>query len=379
MRSEKHNSGVAIPNKIFCAISAQLNNNFFEEVGKMKSISVIIWVVVIGLCLSNSQTAIAACPSADLTGDCKVTLADFVMFASQWLSEGVPGPDGIGFVIIPAGTFQMGDPFSEDGDDERPVHTVTLDSFKMSRYPITNGQYCEYLNSAKNTGYIMVHEDVVYATGDSNHSAPYFDLHGEDEDSQIDYSNGIFTVAMKGGRNMIHDPVIEVSWYGAKAFCDYYGLRLPTEAEWEYAARGGLSGRRFPWGYSINHSHANYKANGDGYPYDSSPYTEFTYHPDWNDGILPYTSVVGSFAPNGYGLYDMIGNVFQWCSDWYSDSYYDVSPSHNPPGPTTGDSRVRRGSSWNRNASYCRIAHRTYMGLDGRNDYLGFRVCLDIE
>jgi len=289
--------------------------------------------------------------------------------------------DGIEFVVIPSGTFQMGDPFGEGYDDETPVHTVTIDTFKMSKYPITNGEYCKYLNSAKQSGHITISlaSYMVFSVNDTSFSEPYFRCLEVDEYSQIDYSNGRFTVAWKDGRPMADDPVVVVSWYGAKAFCDYYGFRLPTEAEWEYAARGGLSGRRFPWGYTINHVNANYGADGSAYPYDTSPYTEFTYHPTWNDGILPYTSPVGSFAPNGYGLSDMAGNVFQWCSDWYSDSYYASSPSDNPTGPATGKWRVRRGGSWNKSAYCCRVARRDYMGMDGLINNDGFRVCQDLE
>jgi len=341
----------------------------------MKSL---LYFLLVLLCMSG--IVFGVCPSADMNRDCKVNFADFAVFASQWLTEGTPGPEGIEFVFIPGGTFQMGDPFGEGEDNEIPVHTVTLNGFQMSKYSITNGQYCEYLNSAKDTGFVTVHDDVVYSSSDSSYSEPYFNVVGiENSYSQIDYSNGFFTVAMKGERSMVNDPVVEVSRYGAKAFCDYYGLRLPTEAEWEYAARGGLSGRRFPWGYSINHSNANYGADGSAYAYDSSPYTEFTYHPTWNDGIIPYTSPVGSFAANGYGLYDMAGNVYEWCSDWYSDSYYDSSPSDNPAGPVTGQYRVLRGGTWNGTARVCRIAYRMYMYPAWCSDYVGFRVCRDLE
>lgn len=290
-----------------------------------------------------------------------------------------PGPEGIEFVTIPGGTFQMGDNFSEGSSDERPVHTVTLSAFRMSRHEVTNGQYAEFLNDAYPST-IKVVSGVVYAVSDSSNSYPYCDMHSYYSDSQIDFNSatGQFTVRTKGERNMVNDPMVEVSWYGAKAFCDYYGYRLPTEAEWEYAARGGLSGNRFPWGNTINHNDANYLADGSAYSYDTSPYTSYTCHPDWDSGGPPYTSPVGSFSANGYGLYDMAGNVWEWCNDWYGSSYYSSSPSSNPTGPTTGTYRVLRGGCWGNNAHYCRVALRGYRPPYSRNYYgFGFRISLD--
>ncbi len=136
------------------------------------------------------------------------------------------------------------------------------------------------------------------------------------------------------------------------------GYRLPTDTEWEYAARGGLSGRRFPWGDTINHDHANYHANGSAYSYDTSPYTTWTYHPSYNDGTKPYTSPVGSFAPNGYGLHDMAGNVWEWC--------FTASGSH----------RVLRGGWWADVAIACRVGDRAGYWPDGAGDYNGFRAVL---
>ena len=338
----------------------------------MRSLSSILLVLS-----CTSSVVFAACPSADLTGDCRVDFEDFAVFVLEWLTEGTPGPDGMEFVNIPAGTLQMGDPFGEGSSDELPVHSVTLRSFSMSKSVITNGQYCEYLNSARDTGYITVYGAVVYAASDSSHRWPYFYTYPDEPYSRITYSSERFIVCVKGERSMRNDPVVEVSWCGAEAFCEYYGFRLPTEAEWEYAARGGLNGRRFPWGYSINHSQANYLANGSLYAYDSSPYTTWVYHPTWNDGIIPYTSPAGSFSANGYGLYDMAGNVSQWCSDLYLENYYSSSPSNNPTGPATGEYRVIRGAGWNGNASVCRVANRSCLGPDGCSNNNGFRACRD--
>lgn len=365
----------------------------------------------------SANSVFADCPSIDLNGNYFVNFIDYALMANQWLIEydsndlntlatqWLTGYQNIpdDMVCIPAGEFEMGDHFSPEGyNDELPLHDVLLDAFFMSKYEITNSQYCDYLNSSY-PAQLKVVSGVVYATSDIGNNYPYCDVHSADTDSQIDFSDPDFSVRTKDGRDMSDDPVVCVSWYGAASYCNWRsseegyqqcydpcvpnwpcdfskkGHRLPTEAEWEYAARGGLSGKRFPWADpNISHSRANYYARPGSYPYDESP--TIGNHPAWNDGIWPYTAPVGTFSANGYGLYDMAGNVWEWCNDWYDSNYYDKSPYDNPEGPTSGTYRVLRGGCWDAIALDCRVAHRfDYVIPFIRYSYIGFRVVLDLN
>jgi formylglycine-generating enzyme required for sulfatase activity len=215
--------------------------------------------------------------------------------------------------LIPATAgFQMG---SDAGDaSEKPVHTVSLNAFEMGRYEVTNRQYAQCMRAGVCSG-------------------------GSDTGDET--------------------PVTMVTWKNAQAFCSWTGGRLPTEAEWEYAARGGLSGKTYPWGNQAPtctagaHNGANFSSaetcNANG------------------------TMQVGSFAPNGYGLYDMAGNVWEWVNDWYGDTYYASSPPSNPQGPATGNIRVLRGGAWYLSFNLLRSAYRGGDYPAYIVDYIGFR------
>jgi formylglycine-generating enzyme required for sulfatase activity len=237
-------------------------------------------------------------------------------------------------IDIPAGSFTMG---SEDGaSDKKPVHTVHLDRYYIGKYEVTVGQFRKFVNA---TG---------YKTDAEKSGGAYVYVNGSwTQKSDANWSNTYFSQTE-------NHPVVCVSWNDAKAYCDWAGLRLPTEAEWEKAARG-TDGRKYPWGSSWDAGKCNSDEKGDSYE---------------------YTSPVGSF-PTGvspYGCYDMAGNVWEWCNDWYGEKYYASSPSNNPTGPSSGDARVLRGGGWYDIANYCRSSFRNRNAPGFRIYYFGFRV-----
>jgi sulfatase modifying factor 1 len=272
-------------------------------------------------------------------------------------------------VLIPAGSFTMGATTNvghESISDATPQHTVYVSAFYMDQYEVTKALWDEVRSWAITNGYSFGSAGAGKATNHPVHSVDWYDqiawcnARSEREGLTPCYTNANGTVYKLASGN---------SFDGG---CNWSanGYRLPTEAEWEKAARGGAGANRFPWGDTSTHNDANY-FSADLYEYDTS--NTRSYHPTFNDASTPYTSPVGYFAPNGYGLYDMAGNVFEWCWDWYGSSYYSSSPSTDPKGPSSGSHRVIRGGTWNVNASNTRIARRGGINPDGGPDYLGFR------
>ena len=233
------------------------------------------------------------------------------------------------------------------GDSEKPVHSVYVDAFYMDAYEITNAQYAAFLN----------------AKGKHAEAGREWYTIGIQR-SRIEYVSRKYQV--KGGYE--NHPVTLVSWYGAMAYAAWKGKRLPTEAEWEKAARGGLSGLKYPWGNAIDATNANY------------------------GNIVRDTTAVGKYAANGYGLYDVSGNVYEWCLDEYNGTFYSVSPAQNPLSGANSigwlldnyrgvnTNRVLRGGSWETSAYSVRVAYRYGYGTPSKKDYvIGFRCVKDVS
>lgn len=263
----------------------------------------------------------------------------------------------LSFVLIPRGNFQMGDSLNEGNIRmEQPVHTVWLETYIMSRTLITKAQWDAVRTWAIISGRGYTDLPVGGGKGADHpvYGVSWFEaVQWLNALSEMEGLTPVYTV---GGEVLRSGQPLRVDIaYAAD------GYRLPTEAEWEKAARGGLAGRRFPWGNTISHSQGNYNSAIDrtSQSYDVSPTTG--HHPDWVKGGTPYTSPVETFAPNAYGLHDMVGNLWQWCNDWYQVDYYKESPSTAPKGPDDYVQyflRVVRGGSWDVSAFACRVAMR---------------------
>ena len=279
---------------------------------------------------------------------------------------------------IPAGTFIMGTDgdygFAADG--EGPAHEVELAAFYMDATCVTNEQFNAFVN----------------ATGHKTESERFgwsFVFHGHLSAAQLAKSVRLKVLGSEwwcrvDGASWRHPegpgstikqrwdhPVVNVSWNDATAYAGWAGKRLPTEAEWEYAARGGLVQKRFPWGDELEPGGRHAMNVWQGvFPTNNT-------EADGHSGTAP----AKSYRANGYGLYQMTGNVWEWCADWFDPGYYRQSPRANPPGPAAGDRRVMRGGSYLCHASYCnryRTDARSSNTPDSATTNLGFRCVRDV-
>ena len=296
-------------------------------------------------------------------------------------------PDGYSF--IPGGRFLMGDSNNDSNvfSVANPVHTVQLSPFFMKRFEMNNAEVRSIYQWARDNVILTITSNGVLSTDGSTN----FLLALNRLDTEILYSNGVFSV--KAGRD--NYPCVWISWYGSVAACNWLsqmkgkepvyhltnwtadfsknGYRLPTESEWEFAARAGYEGYRFPWGDTniITHSRANDRSDSN-YWYDVSPTRGF--HPDYAN-LQPRSSPVGTFAPNNYGLYDMSGNIWEWCWDWYNR--YPAAAQVDPTGPATGLFKTMRGGSWFTVTASVTVASRypSITPIRTLND-IGFRTVL---
>ncbi len=257
--------------------------------------------------------------------------------------------DGMVMVYVPEGEFQMG---SDDRyDDEKPTHTVYLDAYWIDQSEVTNAMFAYFLSEMGN----QIEGGVPW-------------LNVRKSEVEITQSNGLWQP--ESGKE--YYPVIEVSWYGARAFCEWVGRRLPSEAEWEKAARG-TDERIYPWGNTFDCSKGNFddETTLDDYVVMGGPSC------DGYDRTSPVGIYPGDISP--YGVLDMAGNVMEWVTDWYNANYYSNSYSSNPLGPSSGTNRVLRGGSWIDRESSIRTAYRSFEDPYRTHDYIGFRCALSQE
>ena len=370
----------------------------------IKYISFFLMITSFFACNDNAKKSVSVAGNKDSSTSCMMVPSRFAGKSADSTLQFNGDTSTKGMVLIKGGTFMMGGDNSQAGPDEYPKHKVEVHSFWMDASEVTNAEFQKF---AEATHYITTAEkkpdwDEMKRTlppgtpkpPDSMLVAASLVFHQTAGPVDLrDYSQWWSWVKgadwkhpegpnsnIKGKENY---PVVQVSWYDAMAYCKWAGKRLPTEAEWEFAARGGLQNDIYPWG--------NEPIN-DGKPKANSWGGKFPYYNDDKDGFVGLAPVK-SFSSNGFGLFDMAGNVWEWCSDWYDANYYQsfgnsvaVDPkgpakSYDPMDPYT-PKRSLRGGSFLCNDTYCsgyRVARRMKSSPDTGLEHTGFRCVKDAK
>jgi len=324
----------------------------------MKRIALTLIIPVFLLLGCNLSAAATPPPDVELPVNTEVPMNTAIPVNTEVPALGstrISETDGMTLVFVPGGDFTMGSDSSSFAS-ERPVHTVFLDSYWLDQTEVTNAMFGTFVAQ---TGYQTDAEK----TGSSNGYNP--------DTAKTELTQGADWQHPQGPDSSLSDlaehPVVHVSWNDARAYCEWAGRRLPTEAEWEKAARG-TDGRTFPWGNDFDGTRLNFAdVNLEAYWGNSS----------FNDGYQ-LTSPVGSYplGASPYGALDMVGNVWEWVNDWVDEAYYQSSPSSNPGGPDSGEYRIVRGGSWHDPEDGNRAAYRGWDAPEDTDITLGFRCGL---
>jgi formylglycine-generating enzyme required for sulfatase activity len=311
---------------------------------------------------------------------CSLFIAAAVLGAAAWSSAQAKRTDattlpptftdaalGMEFVLVKGGCFEMGDTAGDGDNDERPLHEVCVNDFYLGRYEVTNEQFKRFVEA---TGH--------RTTAEVKGSGWGFDREGSGdakERSGLSWRHPLWPEDSID-KKMNH-PVVQATWYDARELAAWLSrknnrtVRLPYEAEWEYAARSGGKDYRYSWG-------AGPPAGNVADLQLKMIMPKIETFPGHDDGYR-YTAPVGSYARNDLGLFDMTGNVWEWCMDWYDADYYNDSPKNNPTGPYEGQKKVMRGGSWNNVPRILRTTNRDDTELGQRFFNAGFRLAIPVR
>ncbi len=289
-------------------------------------------------------------------------------------------PGSLDMALVQGGSFPMG--FEEGESDERPVHRVEVKSFLLQRHEVTNREFLRFVQA---TGHVTRAERDGYCWAYVKGASDFATLEGANWRQPFGPDTPNF-------RERLDHPVVCVSWEDAVAYAEWAGMRLPTEAEWEYAARsgGGAHVRAFPTARAAQKLHSGSRGHQQNSHHQSTNEDVQLVSANVWQGTWPqanhqldghfYTSPVGQFEPNGLGVHDMIGNVWEWTADWYEAEYYSHSPASDPKGPETGRLRVARGGSWFCSPNYCGAYSSHFRGSSppaNAFNNVGFRLAAD--